>query len=59
MAHIVEFRPPSSRSERRPRADAPAAAEIILFPGVRYERWGDNPAQAAKRRKRDTLELGD
>lgn len=59
MAHIVEFRPPSSRGERRPRADAATAAEIILFPGVRYERWGDCGAAGAKRRKRDTLELGD
>ena len=46
MAHIVEFRPPSNRSERRPRADAPAAAEIILFPGVRYERWEDDTPPA-------------
>lgn len=57
MAHIVEFRP-ISRSERRPRADAATAAEIILFPGVRYDRR-DASAPGGKRRKRDTLELAD
>lgn len=42
MTNILEFKLPASHSamtgETRCRADA---SEIILFPGVRYERWGD------------------
>ncbi len=39
-----------------------APAEIVFFPGVRYERWADAPhdAKAGKRaRRRDKLELKD
>ena len=61
MATILEF-----RSAPRPAASALAAngaimasAEIVLFPGVRYERQetvGETKAKRGKRR-RDTLEL--
>ena len=38
------------------------SADVVLFPGVRYERWTES-APAAKRgrrsRERDTLELAD
>ncbi len=56
MATIVEFRAAS-----RPRAvcSAGSSAEIVLFPGVRYERWADEPSEKRGRRarNRDTLEL--
>lgn len=37
------------------------SAEIVIFPGVRYERWADAPAPRAKpgKVKRDTLKLAD
>jgi hypothetical protein len=35
------------------------AAEIVFFPGVRYERWETEPAATAKKRqsRRDKIEL--
>lgn len=60
MATILDFpemqAPPRRRSARRGRS----SAEIILFPGVRYERWGDEPAEHEARRPavvRDRLQL--
>ena len=55
MATILAF-PTTARGQPR-RAQPPlfanTSAEIIFFPGVRYERWlSDQPA--VKRRKRTT-----
>lgn len=56
MTKVVEFRAAS-----RPRivSNSGATAEVVLFPGVRYERWADEPADKRGRRarNRDTLEL--
>jgi hypothetical protein len=64
MASILEFRKSAFRF--RPLNDksgASATAEIVLFPGVRYERWSEEPPQdkpAPRRaRRRDHLELDD
>ncbi|MEQ1714900.1 MAG: hypothetical protein ABL907_02755 [Hyphomicrobium sp.] len=67
MATIIEFRP-AGRSGALPqgltRAYA-APAEIVLFPGVRYERWAQEQSAADAKsrrkvsRKRDKLELTD
>jgi hypothetical protein len=61
MADILDFRRSAGRSSRRPSG---TSAEIVLFPGVRYERWETAPSQAAaekpkrgRRTKRDTLDL--
>jgi hypothetical protein len=43
MAIIFDFKqmePPTRDAQSRP---AGATCEIILFPGVRYERWGTAP----------------
>ena len=61
MATILEFRhgPKLSGSGRR-ASEAPA--EIVFFPGVRYERWDDTAQEkpAKKRaRRRDRIELND
>jgi hypothetical protein len=56
MATVLKLHP-------RPRSDSPlqlgASAEIIIFPGVRYERMAEAEPMKAKRkrrsRKRDTL----
>jgi hypothetical protein len=45
MAIIFEFKhadPPARDAQQR----AQSACEIILFPGVRYERWADAPPAA-------------
>jgi hypothetical protein len=65
MAKILSFRTPEFRSGYEARQCADHSAEIILFPGVRYERWGDDvgqPKQGASREQRasrDVLELAD
>jgi hypothetical protein len=70
MASILEFRQPAL--QERPASDRQAStrsggatgpADIVLFPGVRYERWAEAPEQPAKprrrARRRDHLDLGD
>ena len=47
MATILEFRasteqPKPARSRRKRRS-----AEIVIFPGVRYERWSVQPEASA------------
>ncbi len=63
MAQILSFRTPEFRStDSAERRDA-VPAEVILFPGVRYERWneGKTPPPAADGRgdDRDVLELAE
>lgn len=64
MASILEFR--RSGCALRPhvgRTAAGASADIVIFPGVRYERLVDEPAPAKPRarraRRRDRLDLDD
>jgi hypothetical protein len=69
MATILTFRPGEMRRDARGLGSAATSAEVIVFPGVRYERWneaGEAQAQLAgatrKRspsRQRDVLELAD
>jgi hypothetical protein len=60
MATILDFpemqAPPRARRVRRGRV----SAEIVLFPGVRYERWDDQaepPEAKGARVERDRLQL--
>jgi hypothetical protein len=61
MATIIEFR--QSADEVRPRASRRVgrSAEIVIFPGVRYERWGDRAeaASTSVQKSRDVLKLVD
>jgi hypothetical protein len=65
MASILEFRQPALGIRRTSTAGTPgASADIVLFPGVRYERWTEAPAETAAKsrrraRRRDRLELDD
>jgi hypothetical protein len=65
MATILEFRQGERRSaSRRSGSDTNRSdrlAEIVFFPGVRYERWADEPApkQRKRARRRDRIELND
>jgi hypothetical protein len=57
-ATILDFpemqAPPRTRKMRRGRT----SAEIVLFPGIRFERWADDPAKhEAPRIERDRLQL--
>jgi hypothetical protein len=62
MASILEFRQPALQSRQvTTKSDAAGSADIVLFPGVRYERWGEGePAKPRRRaRRRDHLDLDD
>ena len=68
MADILDFRPSEGKTGRRGSSSGGAGCEIVIFPGVRYERWDrsaapqqvqDAPKPARKRVKRDTLEIMD
>ena len=63
MAQILSFRTPEFRSANHSaeRSDA-VPAEVILFPGVRYERWNESkapPSADGRRDDRDVLELAE
>jgi hypothetical protein len=64
MATILEFRklvePAGSTTAQVQQTSARAACEIIVFPGVRYERWEEPPVKAkrkSRQKPRDLLEI--
>jgi hypothetical protein len=60
MATILEFRASFDEVTPRPRRRKSRSAEIVIFPGIRYERWHDaEPAADPKRAStpRDVLKL--
>jgi hypothetical protein len=62
MATILSFKTTQRPSAAAIFRAAGMSAEIVLFPGVRYERWAETPrdTKSAKRAKRrDKLELED
>lgn len=62
MAHIVDIRVHALKgSVRTQRRRAPGTAEIVMFPGVRYERLDDatTARQKAVGRMRDLIDLPD
>jgi hypothetical protein len=64
MASILEFRRPGFMERpHTSRSTANASADVVLFPGVRYERHAEEPEPAKPRsrrsRRRDHLDLDD
>lgn len=68
MATILAFRTVASKREEMHAGDQSASAEVILFPGVRYERWTELEAHAPRDaasvmrnrgKQRDVLELAE
>ena len=63
MATILEFRthPRLAGLQHMASRAHSTPAEIVFFPGVRYERWDDSPAETSGKRpgRRDKLELQD
>ena len=45
MATILEFRASSQKPARPVRRRIRRSAEIVIFPGIRYERWNEPQAQ--------------
>ena len=60
MAMILAF-PQGPRGSNSIRSGSDTPAEIVFFPGVRYERWAEQtePMQKKRARRRDKLELND
>lgn len=59
MATILEFR---RKAGSRSHVLDGAPAEIVLFPGIRYERWEDDtpkPKMRKRAKRRDRLEIKD
>ncbi len=63
MATILEFRASQKQPVKIRRRRNRRSAEIVIFPGVRYERWIEAPAKKANSApvpvKRDRLQNGD
>ena len=64
MATVFEFRTstPARRSASNSSGSSGSTAEIVFFPGVRYERWEEASQEDKPKRKpkkRDKLELRD
>lgn len=60
MAHILDFNLHASKACRSAAQRTGAgSAEIVIFPGVRYERWdeGASPRGARRTKQRDRIEL--
>ena len=63
MATIVDLNAAAAarRADRSAKRERRYAADVVLFPGVRYERGGEaaSPTRARTGRKRDRLDLED
>lgn len=54
MANIVYLNPVATLPRDVLPSEMSESCEIILFPGVRYERWQEPPQSAPQPRKRRT-----
>jgi hypothetical protein len=52
MGIIVEFKPVQGRAIAPPGMLANRSAEIVIFPGVRIERWEETPPEAPEQQPR-------
>lgn len=60
MATILKFAAPERPADPTPRRlRARQSAEIVIFPGVRYEYWQEPEATAAPAIARDGLKTGE
>lgn len=61
MATILQFRASDEEATSRSRRRKGRSAEIVIFPGVRYERWRDTEPQRETKpgTPRDVLKLVD
>jgi hypothetical protein len=64
MAQILSFRTPEFRSSEGTSPRAGISAQVIIFPGIRYERWDEAHAVTSnsseqRHTSRDVLELAE
>lgn len=64
MAQILRFSAPEYRNTvPSQRVGGDETAEVIIFPGVRYERWtelhDDQTSRCGRQKERDVLELAE
>ena len=58
MATILDFPEAQAAPRARKVRRGETSAEIVIFPGVRYERWKDEPQRhQTPRIERDRLQL--
>jgi hypothetical protein len=67
MTKIVPFPPPSQTTVQRQAASTPTSVlsqtgvcEVIIFPGVRYERWDSKPVKQKRKprqKQRERIEV--
>lgn len=58
MATILAFRAHGAKSQSALERSAHATpAEIVIFPGIRYERWEETPPSPRSRRVRSRDEI--
>jgi hypothetical protein len=63
MANVIAFRGEGTRTPAASRPLPTAGAQIVIFPGIRYEYHAEpaarDEAERPHRRKRDRLEITD
>ena len=52
MSNVLEFRPASAGKPALCSARQKAAAEVVIFPGIRYERMAEPPEPSPKPSRR-------
>lgn len=54
MATILEFQASERKPKEQPmRLRMRRDCEVVMFPGIRYERWGDGPSRDSNGRRHD------
>lgn len=64
MADILAFPPKPDAAKPAGRKRRGPGAEIVIFPGIRIERWDDEPGDGRRQAsgagpRRDRLEIGE
>ena len=62
MATILKLRVRAAEKPTKGEQRAPSSAEIVIFPGVRYQRWPEEQVQRRSKEtkvSRDTLTVGE
>lgn len=62
MATILDFKASAEVSPKTPKLRLRGrvrSAEIVIFPGIRYERWADDTAATSQVREPDLRKIAD
>lgn len=59
MTKILEFRAARTETPKPRSRKSGQTAEIVIFPGVRYERWSSDVALNERNQHRESLKLAE